>query len=321
MELRPTWSCSLGGRVDLRPVVHAGRLLLRAAGRLVALDPTTGEERWRTEVDPAGDTGRVLTACDGTIVTSRHVERTTQLIGVGIDGDVRWETPTGTVIVDAHGTVDGRFLAFGSTGSETLLQTFDPASGERLATTPVTWRPDRFVVGGDGRLLAARRGSPGLVSLGWDGDDERDEVAEPVLALDGAPPSLVLCTDRGDARWVELRGDGIDRRWDRPVGAPVVGLAGDVVAAFDAGDDGHVPVLLDTADGAVRCAGKPMADEPRAVTVLDDLVAVQTLTTLRLLWRHDLGLAAEHLLALHAVQTPSGVVVTLMDQVEAYAVG
>jgi hypothetical protein len=317
IELAPAWTAMLPGWASLAPVVHAGRVHVRAGGRLVAVDPSTGIERWCTEVDSANDTGRVLLVCDDVIVTSRHQNRMTTLIGVDLDGNVAWETPTGSVVVDAHGVVAGHFVAFGARGLDTVMQTVHPATGEIVAELPVPRRPDRFVVAGD-RLLGAQRGVPGLFSMRADGSDVRDEAAEPVAQVSHQPPRLVLSTRHEGAKVVEHRSERLALGWRREIGSPVIATSPDAVLVFDPDDSGLAPRLLHLADGSVWVGGAAMVGEPEAATVLDELVAVQTITSLHLLARDDLAPIAEIPLAVHAVQIDGQILVTRMDQLEAY---
>lgn len=314
--LAPAWTATLPGWVELRPLLHAGSVHVRAAGHLVAIDPSSGVERWRTEVDPANDTGRVLVECEGVIVTSRHEGRNTTLIGVDRDGGVIWETPTGAIIVDAHGVVGNHIVAFGSRGSDTVVQAVDPASGEIVAEQPVALRPDRFVVVGD-RLIASRRVGPGLISMRPDGSDLREEVAEPVAQLHHQPPHLVLSTERDGERVVEQRDETLAVGWHRPIASAIVATSEDAVLVFDADDGGVAPRLLHLADGGAWVTGPALAGQPQAATVHDSGVAVQMLTTLHVLARDDLAPIADVLMGRHIVQVDDRILVTCMDRLEA----
>lgn len=320
MELRSVWTTTFPGWIGLAPVLGHGRLYVRAAGLLVCLDPATGGEFWRVTVDPENDTGRVLAVGEESVVTSRHVNRTTRLIGVGLDGGIGWEAQTDTVVVDAYGCVGKRFIAFGGRGRETLMHVVDARSGAVISVTRVEHRPDRFFAH-DGRLYCTRRLPPGMVSLrADDGADQRVELTEPVLGMTYAPPRLLL-TRPGIEYSAELRDAGLRPVWSRHVGSAVAALRGDSVAVFDVDDTGQSrPLLLSADDGTPVHRGPALPDEPRTVEVLDRLIAVGDLTDLRLFARDDLTEIAVHSLARHAVQAGPVVVITQTNRIEGFEV-
>jgi hypothetical protein len=294
-----------------------GRMYARAAGELVCLDPATGREHWRTTVDPENDTGRVLVMCGETIVTSRHVNRTTRLVGVGPDGRVRWETQTDTVIVDAYGAVGERFIAFGTHEGKTLMHILNTQSGAVSLVVPMDRRPDRFFIH-DGRLHCVRRMPPGMFSVrADDGTDERTELTDPVFGMSHEPPRLLLTIQHDNGYSAELRDVGLRPVWRRQVGSPVAALRGNVVAVFgidDAGD--NTLTLLRADDGTPICCGPTLTDDPRTVAVLDRVVAVGTLTDLMLYSRDDLTKIAVYSLARYAVQAADVLVITQTNQIE-----
>lgn len=275
MELCSIWTATVPGWIGLPPTLGHGRMYVRAAGQLVCLDPATGHEHWRTTVDPENDTGRVLTLCGDTIVTSRHVNRTTCLVGVGVDGRVRWETQTETVIVDAYGAVGERLIAFGNRGGETSMQVFNPRSGAVTQVVRMDRRPDRFFVH-EGRLYCVRRIPPGMFSVrAADGTDERIEVTEPVFSMSYEQPDVLFTTQHDDAYSAELRNANLRRVWTRRVSSQVAALRGDTVAVFDTDDAAQcTPTLLRANDGRPICRGPALPDDPRTVEVLDRVVAI-----------------------------------------------
>jgi hypothetical protein len=317
MELRSIWTMEFPGWIGLAPVLSHGRMYVRAAGQLVCLDPAAGAEHWRTTVDPENDTGRVLAVCGETIVTSRHVNRTTRLVGVGLDGRVRWEAQTDTVIVDAYGAVGDRFIAFGTGAGRSLMHVVNPSSGAVTSVVPVRWRPDRFFAG-DGRLYCVRRLPPGLFSVRGDGPtDERAELTDPVFSMSHEPSRLLLTVQHDDGYSVELRDAGLRTVWTRPAGSPLAAVRGDAVAVFDVDEAGRTtPALLRAGDGTLVCRGSVLADDPQTVGVLDQVVAVGTLTDLVLLSRDDLKEVAVYSLASYAVQAGPVLVITRTDRIE-----
>lgn len=317
MELRSAWSATFSGWIELPPVLGHGRMYARAAGALVCLDPATGREHWLTTVDPENDTGRVLAVCGQTIVTSRHINRTTRLVGVGLDGRVLWETQTDTVIVDAYGAVGERFIAFGTRGGKTVMHILNPRSGAVTLVVPVDRRPDRFFVH-DSRLHCVRRISPGMFSVrADDGTDERTELADPVFGMSHEPPQLLLTIQHDNGYWADLRDADLRPVWSRQVGPPVAALRGDAVAVFGIDDaGGNTLTLLRASDGTPICRGPALTDDPRTVAVLDRVVAVGTLTDLMLFSRDDLTEIAVYSLARYAVQAAAVLVITQTNRIE-----
>lgn len=317
MELRSIWSAGFSGWIGLPPVLGHGRMYVRAAGELVCLDPATGREHWRTTVDPDNDTGRILAVCGETIVTSRHVARTTRLVGVGLDGRVRWETQTDTVIVDAYGAVGERFIAFGTRGGKTLMHIFNPRSGAVTLAVGVDRRPDRFFVR-HGRLYCVRRMPPGMFSVrADDGADERIELTDPVFGVSHEPPRLLLMIQHDDGYSAELRDADFRRVWSRQAGSPVGALRADAVVVFDIDDAGKkTPTLLQASNGTPICRGPALPDDPRTVEVLDRVVAIGTLADLMLFSPDDLKQVAVYSLARYAVQAAAIIVITQTNRIE-----
>ena len=49
MWLHPAWTSTFPGWIALAPLVQGGRVYVRAARHLVAIDPMTGIEDWQSE--------------------------------------------------------------------------------------------------------------------------------------------------------------------------------------------------------------------------------------------------------------------------------
>jgi hypothetical protein len=89
--------------------------------------------------------------------SSRSVPNETLLLATA-DGPLAVDVPSGAVVVDGRGAIasvdDARIYTATPSGSGTLLNTIDTATGEQIATTSLRGRIDVRVVSGDGRKVA-----------------------------------------------------------------------------------------------------------------------------------------------------------------------
>lgn len=322
VTLRESWRTTLTEGVTLRPLVLDQQLIVRAGRFLVALDAATGSELWRADVDPLNGTGRVLVVVGNTIITSRHVDHHTHLVGVDLAGSALWESPTDTVIVDAYSPAGDELRAVGNREAETVMLAIDSATGAVSAVHDVPFATDQLRVHGE-RNYFARRAAPGLFSMTPDGSDERVEVTTPVHTMMEDGDRLLLTTERPEGWQVELRDSHLVTRWTRAVGSPVAAMGNSLVLAFEStspGADALQPVILSAADGSTIATGGALDDDPTRAAVLGEVVAVNTLMGLTLLSAADLSELHQELGARHAVQTGASIVVTKSDTVRSYEV-
>ena len=124
----PVWERNIGGAVQSRLVRHGQLLLVPSmGGALVALDPETGEEKWR-----------VKTENDEPVYATPHVDGDTAYFGsadhhvYAVDlksGEVKWKTRTGGAVLGGPSTAQG-VVCIGSV--DTFIYGLDQISGEIL---------------------------------------------------------------------------------------------------------------------------------------------------------------------------------------------
>jgi outer membrane protein assembly factor BamB len=212
-HLDPRWSTGLDAALEVPPAfdLDSAYLALRG-GRLVAVDLTTGRERWSrigtSDVRPATGEGLVFVAGDGVLAALEPrtgSARWQATIAGRVAAPLYWDT--GWLIVSLDG---GDLLAFRASDGEPMWQ---KPLGAPLAALPAP-ALDRLYLGlTDGRIVAIALASGAEI---W--TREIDGAATGLLALDeqlvvGATARAVFSFDLDNAR----------QRWRWRLGAPVLG--------------------------------------------------------------------------------------------------
>lgn len=265
------------------PVVTDDRVYVTTVGGpLVALERTSGQERWRVDPrdledelpteTPSGTTSVALALGDRVVVASN---RAVYAVDAG-SGDVLASFPTNVapgavpVLVGGHLVVNLGPSLVGLDRDTLALrwQYTTPSSGARIGSHPVTAptvHGERVLVGGGAGTLAALDASTGVPV--WDLDLGSAIVSRPAVG-DGV---IVLRTETGDVRAFDA--DTGRARWRQnlsptELGDPAV-AAGSVYAA-----DGGELIALDAHSGVERWRTDPGGGDLSPPTAVGDVVYV-----------------------------------------------
>jgi outer membrane protein assembly factor BamB/tetratricopeptide (TPR) repeat protein len=196
------WRTSLGvfGDTDLPPLVVGNTVYVRTNdGTVVALDASSGSERWRREIRPpppdAADAaaGRPLALGDGVVVR----EGGQGLVALAADGSARWRALVRGNVVGAP--APGAPFVFAASGRR--LEAFVASTGVLARATdlsqPATTGP---VVGPEGGVFVGVEG--GAIAR-FDASGVATGVSKPIApsgfaALDGTSTQLVVASASGD---------------------------------------------------------------------------------------------------------------------------
>ncbi len=313
------WTAEVAGWIGIAPHAVGDLVFVRAAGDLVALDPADGDVHWSTGVDAAGGQGELLVVIGDVIVTTRHENHATVLIGVHRDGRPAWERATGLVIADAWAVVDGDFVAFGHHETGAGFIRLHTAGGEIKHRQGVELKPDTIDVGIDG-LVGTRRVAPGLLDYDVDGTLRASLREEPVHARVASDARTWTIVDHDGGCRLEADVEGT-LAWSRAVANGALAVADADVAVVDAADDGPHTVLLDASDGSERWRSAPLAEMPWRIDLLSDVVSLSEPANLRILARNGGRELSAHLMGTAAVPVDGGYIVTSMSTVSCFDTG
>ncbi|MEQ3550337.1 PQQ-binding-like beta-propeller repeat protein [Pseudonocardia nematodicida] len=273
---RPLWSAALPDRrggVVLDPV-PGGPLLVTTNQALAALDPSTGELRWCTGVDPDATSTATPTG-DGVLVAEQDARRSRmRMLSTGT-GDEQWseryESHDGGIAPVVAGDTVAVFAAdAGDDGRTSGVRAFRTATGEPAWSSTVDF--PKPMGASDGVLLlrtdAGLQGvDPGTGRVYWTsrepvggGTRGGGTVVAPPVA--GAPALLLRAVGQDDSRggltgfdpatgvvrW-ERTGEELGGRPGRPVESP--GALGDRVLLTDH----DLLAVVDARDGRVLGRG------------------------------------------------------------------
>lgn len=258
LSTHAAWQYGLDGETGLAPALADGTLYVgRADGRLVALDPASGEASWTADAgtgfaDAIGGPG-ASPAVDGDTVYVVSGERSGVAGGEfrvaahdTASGDQQWTYgPDETTFLTLLGVHDGRVLA--ATSDDYLQNEGETAAALDPATGDVQWTgevgdPMDWAVGAGGVFVAAFAGLRAISASNGEGRWTKSgglvdgvHVAGDTLVAgfepDGMPSLAGLDPQSGDVRWT-----GPDWVRSYTVEDGVVYAGGERVAAFDPAD-------------------------------------------------------------------------------------
>jgi outer membrane protein assembly factor BamB len=255
----------------MAPLHHKGVVVVRVRAELRALNSATGDVLWSAQVDPGRAAGHLLHRSGDLVVTDRRPDpaRTTELVVVR-SGSVVSTIKTGAIIVSGASIIHGEtFHAIVNDPSTGVgYRAFDLASGTKVADASLAdVGADMLLAVGDRLLVGNRIASPGLYWMRLDG--ARGDVVEHerahVMEISGNRLVATLYAEPSETRTVRAYDLPSGRvLWSAPSESAVAGIDGDAVMSFERGGEG-VPVLRDTATGAVRWRAAALADKPASV--------------------------------------------------------
>lgn len=177
---------------------------------LIAVDATTGEQRWRYDT-PGGvtyDEFTIVTVTADTIVASlskSNQDTTRTVIALTTDGTERWRTQIDEMAVGALPVSDGTVYIPSATG----IQALDVVTGETVWTTlpNVRFGPGAASLVADGTLFVAEEAEPGLTLIALDASTG-EEAWRTSYTPEGS--SLGITIGTADERRVYIDVDGIE---------------------------------------------------------------------------------------------------------------
>lgn len=235
----------------------------RYNGALIAVDATTGKQRWRHDT-PGGvtyDEFSTVTVAEDTVVTSVAASdgsATRTVIGFATDGTERWRTQVDEMFPGALPVADGRVYIPSATG----IRALDLATGEPVWTAlpRVRFAPAATPMVADGTLFVAEEGEPGVTLIALDATTGEEhwrtayapETATPDMTIGTADETTVYITVDGIDRTVMAldRADGSER-WRTTIDRPAEGTIPLDSFALVGGVLYSGAAALNPADGAV----------------------------------------------------------------------
>lgn len=248
-EPRVLWKIATGGPVDSSPVILGGvAYIVGGEGRLLALDVSTGSQRWVSQAD--GLVGSPAIAGDRIIALGKDGS----INAIRMDGSSEWRTAA-DLAPNSTPLVTGDVLIAGGRGG--AIQAFDAANGaarwnvrtgDELPRAAAGDETHAYIGSHDGRLYAIEAATG---ATAWTLDAAADHFATPAIR-DGRVLAMAATSDDASLLAVDAA-SGVERwRFVPPDGRGLHSPSVDDGAVYISSDRSFY--ALDPDDGSVAWA-------------------------------------------------------------------